>query len=200
MSLTRKFLTALGIEADKVEEIITAHTEVTDALKEQRDQYKADAEKLPAVTEERDKLKEAVKNDRTEELQKKYDDLKSEYDNYKADVKGKEVKANKTKAYKELLKEVGVSEKRFDAILKLTDLSKIEFDDDNKIKDADKVKDSIKSEWGDFISTKNTKGANTKNPPSNTGGGTKTKEEIMAIKDSAERQAAIIENHELFGI
>lgn len=200
MSLTRKFLTALGIEADKIDEIITAHSETVDALKEQRDKYKTDAEKLPAVTEECNKLKEQVKNDKTEVYKAELDKVKEDFKQYKADVEGKEVKANKAKAYKELLKEVGVSEKRFDAILKLTDLSKIEFDDENKVKDADKVKESIKSEWSDFISTKNTKGANTKNPPSNTGGGTKTKEEIMAIKDSAERQAAIIENHELFGI
>lgn len=200
MALTRKFLTALGIEADKIDEIITAHSETVDALKEQRDQYKADAEKVGTLTEECNKLKEQVKNDKTEVYKAELDKVKEDFKQYKADVEGKEVKANKAKAYKELLKEVGVSEKRFDAILKLTDLSKIEFDDENKVKDADKVKDSIKSEWGDFISTTNTKGADTKNPPSNTGGGAKTKEEIMAIKDSAERQAAIIENHELFGI
>ena len=200
MALTRKFLTALGIEADKIDEIITAHSETVDALKEQRDQYKADAEKVGTLTEECNKLKEQVKNDKTEVYKAELDKVKEDFKQYKADVEGKEVKANKAKAYKELLKEVGVSEKRFDAILKLTDLSKIEFDDENKVKDADKVKDSIKSEWSDFISTTNTKGADTKNPPSNTGGGAKTKEKIMAIKDSAERQAAIIENHELFGI
>jgi coenzyme F420-reducing hydrogenase delta subunit len=199
MALTRKFLAALGIEADKVDEIIKAHSETVDGLKEQIDSYKADAEKLPAVTEERDKLKEAVKNDRTEELQKKYDDLKSEYDNYKSDVKGKEVKASQTKAYKELLKEAGVSEKRIDTILKVTDLSKVDFDKENNVKDADKVKESIKSEWADFITTTSSKGADTTTPPANTGGA-KTKDEILAIKDPSERQAAIAENHELFGI
>ena len=44
MALTRKFLSALGIEEDKVDEIIKAHTETVDALKEQRDELKADAE------------------------------------------------------------------------------------------------------------------------------------------------------------
>ena len=48
MAFTRKFLSALGIEADKVDQIIDAHTEVTDALKSERDKYKADAEKLTA--------------------------------------------------------------------------------------------------------------------------------------------------------
>ena len=44
MALTRKFLSAMGIEQDKVDEIINAHVEVTDALKEERDRYKADAD------------------------------------------------------------------------------------------------------------------------------------------------------------
>ena len=49
MALTRKFLKALGIEDEKVDEIISAHTETVDALKAERDGYKADAEKLPGV-------------------------------------------------------------------------------------------------------------------------------------------------------
>jgi hypothetical protein len=59
MSLTRKMLRAMGIEDEKIDEIITAHTETVDALKEQRDQYKADAEKLPNVQKELQGLKES---------------------------------------------------------------------------------------------------------------------------------------------
>ena len=59
MALTRKFLSALGIEADKVDEIINAHAETVNALKEERDNYKADAEKLPAVQKELDELKKS---------------------------------------------------------------------------------------------------------------------------------------------
>ena len=36
MSLTRKFLAALGIEQDKIDEIIEAHTETVNALKEEK--------------------------------------------------------------------------------------------------------------------------------------------------------------------
>lgn len=199
MSLTRNWLSALGIEADKVEEIIKGHAETVDGLKDELEKYKADAKKLPEVTAELEKLKEAVKNDRTDELQKKYDKLKAEFDDYKSDVKGKEVQATKSKAYRSLLKEVGVSEKRIDSIMKVTDLSTIDFDDDNKIVDTDKVTESIKKEWGDFIPVIEKKGVKVATPPANNGGGTKTKEEIMAIKDTAARQQAIAENHELFG-
>lgn len=199
MSLTRNWLSALGIEADKVEEIIKGHAETVDGLKDELEKYKADAKKLPEVTAELEKLKEAVKNDRTDELQKKYDKLKAEFDDYKSDVKGKEVQATKSKAYRSLLKEVGVSEKRIDSIMKVTDLSTIDFDDDNKIVDADKVTESIKNEWSDFIPVIEKKGVKVATPPANNGGGTKTKEEIMAIKDTAARQQAIADNHELFG-
>jgi hypothetical protein len=45
------------------------------------------------------------------------------------------------------------------------------------------------------------RGSNTANPPANSGGGSrKTKEEIMAIKDPAVRQAEIAKNPEVFGL
>ncbi|MEE6208498.1 MAG: hypothetical protein VZR95_10630, partial [Alphaproteobacteria bacterium] len=46
MALTRKFLTALGIEADKIDEIINAHSETVEALKSEIDTYKGKAEQL----------------------------------------------------------------------------------------------------------------------------------------------------------
>lgn len=49
MALTRRMLKAMGISDEQVDEIIAAHTETVDALKEQRDAYKADAEKLADV-------------------------------------------------------------------------------------------------------------------------------------------------------
>ena len=48
MALTRKFLAALGIEDAKVDEIIQAHTDTVNGLKDEIEKYKADAEKLPA--------------------------------------------------------------------------------------------------------------------------------------------------------
>lgn len=70
--------------------------------------------------------------------------------------------------------------------------------EEGKIKDADKLTESIKKEWSDFITVQQTSGAQTQTPPSNTGGKL-TKEEILKIKDSTQRQKAIAENMELFG-
>ena len=52
MALTRNMLKGMGLTDEQVSAIIDAHTDTTDALKAQRDQYKADAEKLPAVQKE----------------------------------------------------------------------------------------------------------------------------------------------------
>ena len=48
MALSRKFLAAMGIEADKIDEIITAHVETVDGLKKERDDLKEKADKYDA--------------------------------------------------------------------------------------------------------------------------------------------------------
>ena len=173
MALTRKFLAALGIEAEKIDEIIDAHTETVNALKEERNKYKEDAEALPSVQKELDDLKEAAEKNKDNPYKAQYDDLKKEYDDYKADVEAKETKAKKQTAYRKLLKDAGVNEKRLDAILKVSVLDNIELEEDGSIKDANKVKVSIKTEWADFIVTEGAKGADVKTPPVNgaNGGG-----------------------------
>lgn len=197
MALTRKFLSALGIEDDKVDEIITAHTDTVNALKEQRDKYKEDAEKLPAVQKELDEVK--AQADTENPYEDKYEELKKQFDEYKAKVEDEKAKAEKAEAYRALIKEAGVSDKRVDTIMRVTDLDSIEFDE-NGIKDPEKVKDNIKTEWADFIVTETQKGANTTTPPQTTGGVTMTKEEIRSIKDPQARQKAMIDNASLFGL
>ena len=203
MAFTRKFLSALGIEADKVDEIINAHIEVVDGLKEERDNFKKDAEKLADVEKELTKAKEKLaKNGEGETVAKEdYDKLKKEYDDYKADITAKNTRTEKENAFRELLKSAGVSEKRLNAIIKVSDIDSLELDKDGKIKDAEKHTETIKSEWSDFIETTTTKGANTANPPANNGKGTgKTKEEILAIKDGAVRRQEMLNNPHLFGL
>ena len=190
--LTRKFLTALGIEDENVQDqIISAHTETTDALKEQRDSYKADAEKLPDVQKELDKLKTA---DNYKDL---YDQLQNEFTAYKTEQAEKETVAKKKSAYRGLLEQAGVSENSIDAVLKVSDVNAIEFDENGGVKDAEQTVESIKSEWAGFIKKATEKGAQVANPPANSGK-TITREEILKIKDTSERQKAIADNLELF--
>lgn len=170
MALTRKMLKAMGIEDEKIDQIIEEHAETVNALKQQRDQYKVDAEKLPGVQKELDDLKEAADKDGENPYKAKYEELQQQFDDYKADVTAKETKAKKTAAYRKLLKDAKVSEKRLDSILKLSPVDDIELDDKGEIKDAADVKKKIEEEWSDFIVTEETHGADSNNPPGGSGG------------------------------
>ena len=165
MALTREFLTALGIEKEKHQAIIDAHTETTDALKAERDRYKADAEKLPKVQEDLKKAQAAAKDSG------EYDKLKKEFDDYKADVASKEALAAKKAAFQKVAKDAGLTEAGIAKAAKYQDYSKIELDDKGEIKDAKDLMKSIKEEWPEHVAKKETKGANTPNPPDGGNGG-----------------------------
>ncbi len=195
MALTRKFLTALGIEADKVDEIINAHAETVDALKAERDTYKDKAEKFDAEQDKVTKLEKQVKDleDSNKDSYKvKYEAIKEEFADYKKGIESEKSKAEKTSAFKALLKEIGISEKRIDSVTKISDIDGIKLDKDGKIEGVDELKKSLSEEWSDFIEKTGTQGASTATPPAggNGGGAVKTKEEILKIKDTSERQAA----------
>lgn len=172
MALTRKFLTALGIEPEKIDEIIEAHSTTVEGLKKERDGYKTNAEKFEAVSNELETAKNRI--DELEKLQNgenvfetKYNELKTEYENYKTEVETKATHDAKEKAYRELLKEAGVSEKRIDAVLRVSKFDELEVDKDGKFKDSDKLTESIKEEWSDFIVTEGKEGQQINNPIQN---------------------------------
>lgn len=193
MALTRKLLKGMGLTEEQMDTIIEAHTDTVDGLKGDLARYKADAEKLHGVQEELKTLK--AKGD--DGWKDKHDKVKKEFDDYKKEQLRKETKSAKEAAYRELLKSAGISEKRIDSVLKVTDLSGVELED-GKIKNADELRKSIKEEWADFVVTKGQKGADTKSPPENNGG-TMSRDDILKIKDASERQAAIAANLNLFG-
>ena len=198
MAFSRKFLSALGIEADKVDQIIDAHTEVTDALKSERDKYKAEAEKLPKVQEELETLKTEQAKTGKDPYKVKYEAIKEEFEAYKNEQTAKATKASKTDAFRALLKECGVSEKRIDAVLRVSDIDGLELDDDGKLKNVADLRKSVKEEWSDFITTESVKGAQTATPPKNNGGTSMTRDEIYKkddsgrfVYDASQRQAAL---------
>lgn len=196
-------LSAMGIEGEKIDEIINAHAETVNALKEQADGNKTDAAELEKLKEQVKSLKADLAEADKSDWEKKYNDLKTEYDGYKMEVENKATHSAKEAAYKQLLLDAGISEKRIATILKVSesDIDGVELDKEGKIKSADKLTDSIKEEWADFIVTERKEGAETSKPPASEGkGGTMTKEDIMNIKDTADRQAAMREHPELFGI
>lgn len=186
MALTRKMLKAMELDEDKVSQIIDAHQAVIDEIAKERDTFKADAEKYKAEAErlgsvEKDLVKAQAQLEDAEKTAEKLKALQSEYDEYKADVDAKATQSAKEKAYRELLKQAGVSDKRFDAIIKVSDMSKVELDKDGKVKDSKAVVDSIKSEWADFVVTEGKQGAKTPTPPAATPTKAFTRDDIKGM-------------------
>lgn len=176
---------------DEIENaLIALHLGVVDPMKDELNTAKADAEKLPGVQKELDKLK-AEKNDG--------ENWKLKYDALKADTEKEKISTSKKNALRALLKKIGIAEKRIDTVIKVSNLDDIKINDKGEIENADDLEKSYKTEYADFIPNTETQGAQTANPPANTGGKKySNKEEILNIKDTAERQRAIAENLTLF--
>jgi hypothetical protein len=175
--LTRSMLKGMGLTDEQVSAIIEAHTETTDALKESRDKYKEDAEKLPEVQKELDKLK--ANPSEADDWKGKYETEHKAFEDYKKDLAAADAKKSKQDAYRALLKEIGVSENRIDSILKITNVDEFKIKD-GKFEDSDKMKEAAKNEWKDFITSQQTQGADTKTPPQNDDGGSDYEKMSMA--------------------
>lgn len=202
MSLTRKFMQGMGLTEEQVNAIIEANEETITGLKAEIEKFKTASEesdkKLAKAQKELTTIKEEAEKDEGKNPWKvKYDAIKEEFSAFKAEKDAEATKASKEKAYRELLKDVGVSEKRINSVLKVTDLNKIELDEEGNIKDVEDHKKSIKDEWNDFIPAEGTQGASTPHPPAKSSG-KMTKDEIMAIKDTSARQEAMLANKDLF--
>ena len=127
-----------------------------------------------------------------------YDKEHQDFNDYKARIARESDEAKVRAAYRQLLTDCKVSEKRLDAILRVTDFSGMKLDKDGKLEDADKLRETVKTDWAEFVTETHERGAKVETPPEG-GKPVRTREEILAIKDTSERQRAIADNHQLFG-
>lgn len=202
MALTRRALKAMGIEEEKIDEIITMHTETVDGLKADAARYQADAEQLPKVQKELDALKAAGDGG----WQEKYENVKKELDEYRAEVSTKEAKAAKERAVRAYYEGKGITGKALDIAMRGSgeEIAALEMDGD-RIKDTSALDELVKGTFAGLVSTTTTKGADTATPPANTGGGRLTRADIYKkdehgryVLGTAERQRAIAENLDAF--
>ena len=191
MAFTRSFLKTMNLSEEQVQAIIDAHLEVVNTLKDERDKLKQDAASASELQKELDELKSG------EDYKAKYDAEHQAFESFKNDMKAKEELAKVQAAYRKLLTDEKISEKRLDAVCRLTDFSKMKLDKDGNLTDTDALRANIRSDWGEYITATSTKGADVENPPK-VAKATLTKDEIFAIKDTSARQKAIAENIELF--
>lgn len=185
-----------GVELPKEMEdaLVQRHLDSRDAFAAEQVKTALEANKPP----------EPVKVETTQE----YLALKNQYDTLVREQAEKDTHRAKEAAYREILKAAGVPEKRIAGILKVSaeTVDAMELDEEGKAKEADKLTEAAKSEWEDFIPTTTEHGAPQHNPPANNGGGM-TKADIYKKDDhgryvlsAAERQQAIADNPDLFGI
>jgi len=196
-SLSRKFLTGLGLNDDQVEAVIEQHVEVTSELKAKIDTLQESADKVADIQKQLDAANKTVKTDSV--YKDEYNTLKEEFENYKTEQVKAQTAAAKRSAYENILRGLGVSDRRATNIMRVADFDSVELAEDGSISNSDAVTESIKADWSDFIPQTIITGAETQTPPQqNTNVTTITKEQIMAIKDASKRQKAIAEHLELF--
>lgn len=162
MALTQKMLKAMGIEDDQREQILDAHQEVLESIKSERDQYKAEAAKVPDLQRQ---LEEAKSESTDEsEWEKKYNEEHQAFEDFRAQIEIERADAEKAKAYRGMLMAAGVDPKRIDAIMRVTDLSEVEMEN-GALKESGKLEEAAKKEWADFIIKTTTRGSDPANPP-----------------------------------
>lgn len=161
-----------GVPAENLdtaaEYFCSAHKTDLDAIKEQRDTYKSDAETLAKVQKELDDMK-AAQDDGWKE---KHDALKKEFDDYKAGVTAKETKSAKEAAARAYYESKGITGKALDIAMRgsTEEISALELAD-GKIKDAAALEALVNGDFAGLVITTTTTGANTATPPANNEGG-----------------------------
>lgn len=191
-TLSRKFLSGLGVEEEKADLILEEHQKVVSEIKTERDGYKEKAEQLDDVQKQLDDLKKQKADNNNSELteaQEALIKLQAEFDKYKADVEAKEIQSKKENAKIKLLKDAGISDKYLDIILKASsdDLDSYEVEDDGSVKDGDSKIEKYKKDYSDFVVQTGTSGVPTATPPAKDGqGAAPTRAAELFKKHSAE--------------
>lgn len=208
MSLTRKALKAMGLTDEQIDSVIEMHTDTISGLKDKLEVAENNVENVEKLKAEVEKYKNELEKankaiTESEKLKEQYKNTKSEYEKYKGEIAAKETKAAKEKAAREYYKSKGINDDNMPIAMRgsRSEIDAMELDEKGKIKDTKVFDDLIKGDYAKLISRTETKGADTQIPPPNANGKvTKTKAEIMAIKDASERIQAIKDNPDVFGI
>lgn len=198
MALTRKMLKGMGLTEEQADTIIEAHTETVDGLKERLKTAEDKAKTADDLQKELDGLKANGGPD----YKAKYEKEHSDFEAFKSEVTAKETKAAKEKAARAYFEAKNITGNNLAIALRgaKDEISGIELDDKGGIKDTKALDALVDGEYASLVVKSSARGVKTASPPgTKTGGGSMTKAEILAIKDTAERQAAIAEHHELFG-
>ena len=187
MALTRKMLEALNIEDKAIEPIIEAHSETVKGLKDKLAEAQEKAEKFDEAQSQLDKLQK-------DDYKSKYEKEKADFAAYKSSVSEKEAKAAKEKAAKAYFESKSITGKNLEIAMRgaKEEINALELDESGKIKSTATLDALINGTYSSLIVSTEAKGAATPTPQGGSGnaGGVLSRKEIMAIKDTTERQKA----------
>lgn len=185
-----------SIPADQIPKLASAISSAVGRAFVDKKRYGDKLDEIETLKTEKQTAEDALAT--AQKWEERYNKEHESYEKYRADTDAKARLDAVKGAYKKLLTAENIDPRRHDAIMRATAFDSMKLDKDGALENADELKKSIESEWADFRVTMQEKGAEVETPPAKSTA-KRTKEEIMAIKDTAERQKAIAENHELFG-
>lgn len=171
MALTNRMLKTMGIEEEQRDQIMEAHQDTLREIREERDQLRDQAAKVPDLQRQLQEAQEAAEANAGDEWREKFEAEHRALEDYRQKVEAKEQERSKARAYRDMLvNKANVDPKRVDRIMRLIDLSKVELDEDGAVRDADEAAKAAAEEWADFVVTKRTEGSGPENPPADRGG------------------------------
>ena len=136
MSLTRSFLKSLGLEEDKVNSIIEAHSDTVTALNEKYSELetryngvKENADRLQEVQKELDDLKK-------DDFKSKFEAEKSAHEALIESVSAEKLRHAKEAAVRDYYAGKNIQGANLNIALRATPLEGIELDEDGKLKDS----------------------------------------------------------------
>ncbi len=199
MALSRKMLKAMGIEDEKIDQIIEAHSETVDSLTGKVSASKADAGKVGELQKQLEQAQKDLSAAQQDGWKDKHDKVKKEFDEYKNGIAAKEAQAAKEKAVRAYYESKNITGKNLDiAMLGSSQvISRVELDDNGKLGSTEALDSLVAGTFSGLVGRAETLGANTAHPPANNGGKL-TKEDIYKkddkgryVMDTADRQKAL---------
>lgn len=168
MAFTRNWLKTMGLTDEQVQSIMEEHTSVTDALKAQRDKFETDAKNYKVEADKVPGLEKQISDAKSgDDFEAKYNKEHQDFEDYKKQIAAQEQTAKVKAAYRKLLLDEKINEKRVDSVLKLTDFSEMKLDKDGNLENLDALKENIGKEWGEFKVTTRERKQTVATPPGN---------------------------------
>lgn len=148
--MSRKWLEALGLEQDKINVIVEAHSDIVQAVIKERDDYKAALDNAKNGMVDKSELTK---------VQKELADLK--------DAQQKQTERNaKEAALKAVYKEAGIAEKFIPALLRIADYDAVKVGADGRATTHKELVESTKTDYAEYIPVVQEQGGQkTPNPP-----------------------------------